>query len=200
MAKKKDTTNYEKCLEESFARWEDIYHNGCSDPSWPDGVNLNLVRNHIHNYKRRLEENMPLGGYPAVYYRPDPPKVDPDYIAQADAIRLDAAHSLELYERDANYQFLRQQYDHVDPKLRKKICLENVLGYFSSLKSAIARDDLVAMRRHRRSESYLSSFEHCAERLRGMQPAAAVMAPPPQRVFQAPPPVSPGKMVQLTLF
>jgi len=200
VAKKKDTTDYAKNLEESFARWEDIYHNGCSDPTWPDGTNLNLVRNHIHYYKRQIEEAMPLGGYPAVYYRPDPPEVDPNYVAHADAIRLGAAQSLKLYEQDANYQFLRQQFEHVDPKLRKKICLENVLGYHSSLKSAIERDDLVAMRRHRRSEIYLSSFEDCAARLREIQPSKAVSAPTLQKVVQAPPPSGRVKMVQLTLF
>lgn len=28
-------------------RWQDIFTNGCSDQAWPDGCNLNLVRNHI---------------------------------------------------------------------------------------------------------------------------------------------------------
>lgn len=34
-------------LENDLARWKDIYENGCSDPFWSDGVNLNLKRNHI---------------------------------------------------------------------------------------------------------------------------------------------------------
>lgn len=34
-------------LEADIARWHDIQKNGCSDPSWPDGVNMNLKRNHI---------------------------------------------------------------------------------------------------------------------------------------------------------
>lgn len=29
------------------ARWQDIFAFGCNDPAWPDGCNLNLVRNHI---------------------------------------------------------------------------------------------------------------------------------------------------------
>ena len=28
-------------------RWRDIFEHGCSDPAWPDGCNLNLIRNHI---------------------------------------------------------------------------------------------------------------------------------------------------------
>lgn len=34
-------------LEADMARWCDIKENGCSDPAWPDGVNMNLKRNHI---------------------------------------------------------------------------------------------------------------------------------------------------------
>lgn len=34
-------------LDKDIKHWHDIYENGCSDPFWPDGVNLNLVRNHI---------------------------------------------------------------------------------------------------------------------------------------------------------
>ncbi len=39
--------NLTRELNESIRRWHDIFKNGCSDPFWPDGVNLNLVRNHI---------------------------------------------------------------------------------------------------------------------------------------------------------
>lgn len=34
-------------LEADIAKWHDIQKNGCSDPCWPDGVNMNLKRNHI---------------------------------------------------------------------------------------------------------------------------------------------------------
>ena len=34
-------------LQEENKHWDDLKKNGCSDPAWPDGVNLNLVRNHI---------------------------------------------------------------------------------------------------------------------------------------------------------
>lgn len=34
-------------LEKDIARWNDIKQHGCNDPCWPDGVNLNLKRNHI---------------------------------------------------------------------------------------------------------------------------------------------------------
>lgn len=34
-------------LEADIAKWHDIQKNGCNDPAWPDGVNMNLKRNHI---------------------------------------------------------------------------------------------------------------------------------------------------------
>ena len=34
-------------LDAEYKHWDDLKKNGCSDPAWPDGVNLNLVRNHI---------------------------------------------------------------------------------------------------------------------------------------------------------
>lgn len=40
-------------ISEEFERWNDIAKNGCSDPGYPDGVNMNLVRNHIiYGYKQ----------------------------------------------------------------------------------------------------------------------------------------------------
>ena len=41
-------------IDEDLAHWNDIRENGCSDPFWEDGVNMNLVRNHIIAWVRRL--------------------------------------------------------------------------------------------------------------------------------------------------
>ena len=43
-------------LEKAYAQWESLYKQGGSDPFYPDGVNLNLVRNHILYFKRQIEE------------------------------------------------------------------------------------------------------------------------------------------------
>lgn len=47
-------------LHNDQKRWAEIYQNGCSDPYHADGINLNLVRNHILNDcngLRRMGEN-----------------------------------------------------------------------------------------------------------------------------------------------
>ena len=36
--------------------WQDIFEHGCSDPAWPDGCNLNLIRNHIISALRSLRD------------------------------------------------------------------------------------------------------------------------------------------------
>lgn len=34
-------------VDREFRRWNLLADGGCQDPGWPDGVNMNLVRNHI---------------------------------------------------------------------------------------------------------------------------------------------------------
>lgn len=76
MKKQKHETDYATALEESYARWEYMYENGCSDPFYEDGINLNLVRNHIIYYKQMLEKENSLFDLPDVYYKELPPEVD----------------------------------------------------------------------------------------------------------------------------
>ena len=60
------------------------YYNGCSDPFWANGVNLNLVRNHIIYYKRQMQKISEEYGcfLPEIYYRELPPKVESNYMAK----------------------------------------------------------------------------------------------------------------------
>lgn len=41
-------------IRERFDRWERIRRKGTTDPFWPDGMNMNLVRNHIFYYQDKL--------------------------------------------------------------------------------------------------------------------------------------------------
>lgn len=43
-------------LEIEFDHWDFIREHGCRDPFWPDGCNMNLIRNHIIYYYRELRE------------------------------------------------------------------------------------------------------------------------------------------------
>lgn len=70
-------------IKKEISHWEDIKDNGCNDPFWCDGVNMNLTHNHIVYYKRQLKElceenNLPL---PDEYFLSTPPKVAFTYMA-----------------------------------------------------------------------------------------------------------------------
>lgn len=77
-----------KQLDAEYKHWDDLKKNGCSDPAWPDGVNLNLVRNHIIYWYRLLRErtnqtvqlSMFDAGMDLRNERPLPPEVPDRYM------------------------------------------------------------------------------------------------------------------------
>ena len=85
MGKKKEKENLAEELAKSFERWEYLKEHGGSDPSYADGTNMNLVRNHIMYYKNRMVEEYgrDYEKYPEIFYREVPPKVNEDYMARA---------------------------------------------------------------------------------------------------------------------
>lgn len=64
-------------------RWININENGCWDPSWPDGTNMNLVRRHIIWSKTNIAEICIKNGLPLPeeYFSPVPPEVSDFYMA-----------------------------------------------------------------------------------------------------------------------
>jgi len=153
-------------LEERFARWDFLYQHGGSDPTWSDGVNLNLVRNHIIYYKKLIKDSCPDSVYPDIYYRDTPPEVDQNYMARADEIRTNAQKSLEIYQSDPHYLYCKKHAHELTEKELKRFPVENVLGYVSGLEQAIASDDLITMRRHEDADRYIDSFERCESEIR----------------------------------
>lgn len=83
---KKPRTIREVCedIHKAYLHWKDMYFNGCSDPSYEDGVNLNLVRNHCVYYQRELEQLCGTDFFklPDEYYWPIPPEVPQHYMAK----------------------------------------------------------------------------------------------------------------------
>lgn len=86
MKKKSPGQEIEECAEgivSSLQRWKYINENGCDDPAWQDGMNMNLVRNHILYYKRKISEICEENkiSFPEELYLPSPPKVNNSYMA-----------------------------------------------------------------------------------------------------------------------
>ena len=166
MSKTGKNFDYAAALEKSFARWDFIRENGCSDPFWTDGVNMNLVRNHIIFYKQKLSEETTVFLLPEAFYRETPPLLDNDYMARADEIRQNAARSMQKIDEDENLKFVREQSANLTEKQLKQLCIPAILGYAENLRRAISEDDLLTMRRYENPQSYLESFQSAAQKLR----------------------------------
>lgn len=75
-------------IDQEFQRWNIIARNGCQDPIWPDGVNMNLVRNHISYWYKLLDEKLETDTQTSLFEspsreamrRPIPPKVPDQYM------------------------------------------------------------------------------------------------------------------------
>lgn len=95
---------YRNEILEEVEHWKHICFEGCNDPFWPDGCNMNLTRNHIMYYKKKIEELCLETGetLPDEYYIPVPPEVDNNYMANLEqkerVERLKTLHKLKKRE------------------------------------------------------------------------------------------------------
>ena len=78
-----ELAEHRKEIVERIERWKHLSDYGGSDPFWTDGANMELVRNHIIYYKRKISELCEENGLPLPeeYYLPLPPAVDRNYMA-----------------------------------------------------------------------------------------------------------------------
>ena len=92
-------------LQHSQSEWQFLKEHGGQDPFWPDGVNMNLVRNHIISYKRDIREHCQLYGLPVPEecYIPTPPEVDGGYMAELGTNR---AEKLRVFHGKLNHNDL----------------------------------------------------------------------------------------------
>lgn len=158
--------------EKSFQQWQYLYDNGGQDPFWPDGVNLNLVRNHILCYKDKMSELCGLlsAPLPEIYNRTLPPKVDSEYIARKDEIAAGAKAALSKMKTHPSYLKLLQIKSQYSQKQLESICYGAVVGYVFALESAIQSYDYITMRRYKNCDSYLDSFDRCLKRAESLKP------------------------------
>ncbi|MDE7399248.1 MAG: hypothetical protein K2N06_06935 [Oscillospiraceae bacterium] len=167
MSRKNREIDYAAELEKSYARWDEVFTKGGSDPFWSDGVSLNLIRNQILFYKNQLaEQGNTLLGLHDVYYRETPPEVDCNYMARPDEIRENARKAMEIIDADENLKFVREQSPSLSEAQLKQFCIAAIINYAENLRRAIAEDDLVIMRRYEHPDNYLESFESAAMRIR----------------------------------
>jgi hypothetical protein len=77
--------NLSERLKTELDYWNGILEAGANDPFWPDGVSMNLTRDHIIHNKMMILAVCDLYQLtiPAIYYMPTPPEVEDDYDAKA---------------------------------------------------------------------------------------------------------------------
>lgn len=127
-------------IRESHEQWKRLWENGGVDPFWTDGVNLNLVRNHIIYGCRLCEEELQEGDYPEEYYLPIPEKVPDGLMVKSAEIRKKARAVMEDIRECPDYAIAVAAVK----KSRKAAC---IISYTSGYNECILKDDLVAMRR-----------------------------------------------------
>lgn len=101
--------DYAASIIERQAHWMDILENGCNDPYWPDGCNMNLTRNHMIYYKRKIAELYEETGEPkpGEYYIPLPPEVNDRLMCNQDQ-----ADRMERIKKDfENITTKKPKYD-----------------------------------------------------------------------------------------
>ena len=77
---------YRKDIQRELAHWHFLRDHGGQDPFWPDGVNMNLTRNHIIYARRQIVEICEENDWalPAEYFLPLPPEMPDGYMASLD--------------------------------------------------------------------------------------------------------------------
>lgn len=158
-------------LEEDHMCWQELYTKGGSDPFYTDGANLSIVRNHIIQDKKMIEKVCRENSLkqPPVIDIPTPPKVDVDYMANKDEIRVQAEKTLAEAKASGAYLYLQSVEEDVlrHKKLAEKSHISTILSYVTGLERAITEDDYVSMRRRGcPGFGMMEALERCMEKVK----------------------------------
>lgn len=165
MGNKNISADLGKMISQEVERWKHLQEYGGSDPFWPDGTNMNLIRNHVIYYKRQCEEKLAPEEFPPEYQLETPPEVSNGYMARPDEIRKSAQQSLMVYEADPDFRWLQGTVGQLTEKQIKDTRIQIILNYASHLRTCIQQDNLIDMRRHQDPGRYLSDFRDCRGRV-----------------------------------
>lgn len=163
----REKLKFTEMLEEGFQRYDEALENGCNDPLWADGVDLNLIENHIIIAKRNIEEVFSIEDYPDIHYRVTPRKIDSGYMVKPDKIQERAKGVLDTFN---NYFYLEELKDascYLDKNQLLETGVRSVLCLVQYLDETIKEDDLIGMRRLSKDPDYkMKEFEKTCENLR----------------------------------
>lgn len=158
-------------IDREFEHWNDMCANGCNDPNWHDGVNMNLTRNHILYYYRILDgkteqgEQLTLFSAITTDRRPVPPEVPQDYMAKPDELVEGAKRTLAAILQDENYKYLASLDKHISTLARKNSSYDNIIKYPVSLKHALETLDYPRMRSYQNTEYWINGYVGMRKRI-----------------------------------
>jgi len=163
----------ETAIDNSLNRWNDIYSNGCKDPTWEDGVNLNLIRNHILYYckvlERKAAEPLQMSLFDTdVSLEAEgriPPIVDNKYMAKPEELRKNAEKCLEAILADENYNYILSIGCQLSLAQKKKVCYDNVIRYPESITIALNTSNYPRMRSFQNTENWIKSYTEIRTRI-----------------------------------
>ncbi|MEG0164899.1 hypothetical protein [Anaerorhabdus sp.] len=133
-------------LQQAHEYWKELYINGAFDPSWADGVNSNLVRNHMLYYKSKIEEQYSLEQKPAIYYESLPEEVNNDYMAKREEILNRAVSLYGKCSQKKEVNDLLSAEEYMSEKEVDKLKIRIEINRIHGLKNAILKEDYVEMR------------------------------------------------------
>ena len=96
-----------------------------------------------------------------------PPEVDVNYMAKAEEIREYAVELLRITESSEDLRFIDEHAKEFSKEQNSECHLWRVLGWAISLRNALQKNDLVALRRERTkgTECILAMFSECRKRM-----------------------------------
>jgi len=161
-ARNKDKVQeYTEGLEKKYSRWKEIYTYGSDDPNWSDGMNLNAIRRHIIDFKQQIESMFADEDYPESYFWPNPVEKNNDFMVNPNIILAEAKTVLHNYKNHLDYRWLIEHKAELREGDKGRDYIDTVLGHVARLEMAFVKNDIVYLRRHVKTDAYLSSLSVC---------------------------------------
>lgn len=157
--------NYLEQLKQDYKHWEEVYHNGTSDPYWQDGLNLNLIRNHILYDKRMLKEELSEEQLPELYFKETPPEKDIQYMARKEEILQNAVEYYKKCIQTEGWNELNNADDFYDENDSEQKSMRFLVSRIRGLKTSIECLNYVEMRRFKDPSEDIEEIKKLAQRL-----------------------------------
>lgn len=162
-------------LMAKFLEWNNVRTEGSSSPVWTDGQELNHIRKSIIYLKEEMKQ---LETLPEVYFTETPPKMPERFMVKGEEIRERAKETLEVCQKNEDYQFLFCHGSALDEQQKAWICLDGIINSILRMERMIRIDNLVEMKKYQSPDKYIKSFKICRKGLEELLEELEELKPP----------------------